>query len=502
MDATQTTQPSFSRGRRWLGVLNAALLAVAVLALVIMANYLAGGWFQRFHWSRDASFQLSSQTRSVLDTLTNDVRITIFFDPRGGNQEVYGLTASLLAEYQNANQRHVHVIPLDYTRLPGDAKELLAKYNLTTSRDKDFVLFDSNGHSKVVAARELADYDPSEILAGKSGFIRRSGFLGEMLFTSSIYAVSYPQPLKAYFLIGHGENDPGIPGAAPETTRPSAYTRFAAILKEEVGCDWDRLSLQGSNTVPADCQLLIVAGPRAKQFLPGELEKIAAYLRQGGRLLALLDEPCGLDPLLAAEWGARLGTGHIRELDKEYSLTEGGNEFMTATLGAHPIVNPFYKDRIGIVMIAPRPVFPVGGGDKTPGAPELTVLASTSKNGVDQDNRAGEFGLLAAIERGVVKGVETPRAGGTRIVLAGDSEFLDDGVIDSGLGNHAFARQSLNWLLQRPQMLLSDLHVQPIREYKLYMTKGQLTAVQWLFLAAMPGAVLALGAMVWLRRRH
>jgi LPXTG-motif cell wall-anchored protein len=34
------------------------------------------------------------------------------------------------------------------------------------------------------------------------------------------------------------------------------------------------------------------------------------------------------------------------------------------------------------------------------------------------------------------------------------------------------------------------------------MTRGQQQTVQWLFLAALPGAVLALGGLVWLRRRR
>ena len=113
-----------------------------------------------------------------------------------------------------------------------------------------------------------------------------------------------------------------------------------------------------------------------------------------------------------------------------------------------------------------------------------------------------EFPLLAAVEQGVIQGVNSPRGGGTRIVVAGDSDFLDDQVIDSWAGNHYFAGLALNWLLERPQILLHGLGPQPIQEYTLYMTRAQLRALQWLFLAGMPGAVLALGGLVWLRRRN
>ena len=119
MSASDPPQPSFSRAHRWMIALNTALTVGAALALVVMANYLAGGYFKRYHWSRDAAFQLSAQTLRVLDSLTNDISVTIFFQPNGDNPEIYSLTTALLAEYQHANPRHIRVKTLDYTRYVG-----------------------------------------------------------------------------------------------------------------------------------------------------------------------------------------------------------------------------------------------------------------------------------------------------------------------------------------------------------------------------------------------
>jgi ABC-2 type transport system permease protein len=500
MPANDDSTASFSSGRRWLGALNTTAAVVAALALTVMVNYLAGDEFLRFHFSRDAAFKLSSQTRAVLNSLTNEVQVTIFFQPDGDNQEIYGLTSGLLTEYQNANPRHIHVRLLDYTRFAGPAKELLSKYELSGPREKDFVLFESNGHSKVVYARELADYDFSDLMAGRSKFVRRSAFKGELLFTSDIYAVSHPQALKTYFLTGHRENNPGNSSGEPENLGPAGYSKLAAILKQELDSDWDVLSLQGSNDIPHDCQLLIVAGPRQGEFLPEETNKIAAYLKNGGRLLALLTKPCGLEPMLSNQWSVRLGNSRVMDKDPRFSV--GPYVFLTADLFAHAIVNPLAKDNARILMVYPRPVYPVGDRGKMPGAPEVTVLAETSKEATDENKRAGPYPLLAAIEQGVINGVDTPRSGGTQIVVAGDADFLDDGTIDSWPVNHDFAKLALSWLLQRPQITIEGLAPQPIKEYKLYMTSAQRLAVGWLFLGAMPASVLVLGGLVWLRRRH
>jgi hypothetical protein len=502
MSNPDTSKQSFSSGQRWLGALSTTLAAAAALAVVVMFNYLSAGHFLRFHWSRDAAFKLSSQTMAVLDSLTNEVKVTLFFEPAGENQEIYGMTSALLAEYQNANPRHLQVRLLDYTRFAGQAKELLSKYDLNGPREKDFVLFESNGHSKIVYARELADYDFSDLMARRSKFVRRSAFRGELLFTSDIYAVSHPQMLKTYFLYGHGENNPGAPSGEPETLDRSGYSKLAAILKEELDSSWDRLSLLGTNDIPRDCQLLVIAGPRSGDFLPAEVDKIATFLKNGGRLLALLTKPCGLEPMLAQQWGVSLGKSRVVDKDPRYSEAAFSYSFFTAELRPHAIVNPLAKDMTPILMVWPRPVYQVEDRAKIPGAPEVTILAATSQSGLDENKRSGSYPLLAAVEQGVIKGVDTPRGGGTRIVVAGDSDFLDDQVIDSWPGNHEFAKMALNWLLQRPQMLVEGLGPRPIKEYKISLTYAQSAALHWLFLAGMPAAVLALGGLVWLRRRH
>jgi hypothetical protein len=503
MSQTDKSQPSFSKGRRWLGALSTVLTAVAALALVVMLNYLAAGHVLRFELSRDAAFKLSSQTKSVLESLTNDVQVTVFFQPHGDNEEIYGLTSGLLEEYQNANPRHIHVSLLDYTRYVGKAKDLLSKLNLNGKAEKDFVLFECNGLYKIELAGQLADYDYSELMAGRSKFVRRSAFLGELHFTSDIYALTHPQALKSYFLAGHGENNPGDPSGEPEKLGQTGYSKLAAILKGECDSPWDRLLLLGTNDIPRDCQLLIVAGPRAVQFLPEEVDKIAAYLKNGGRMLALLTVPCGLEPMLAKQWGVSLGNSRVMEKDPNWTPSGLDNgSFFTAQLVPHPIVNPLCVDKSPIRMILPRPVFTNEDLAKIPGAPEVTILALTSPKALDVNNRVGPYPLLAAVKQGDIKGVDTPRGAGTRIVVAGDSDFLEDAVIDSWSGNHQFAKLALDWLLQRPSVLLTGLGPRPIKQYSFYLTSSQSSAIHWLFLGGLPVAILGFGGLVWLRRRH
>ena len=59
---------------------------------------------------------------------------------------------------------------------------------------------------------------------------------------------------------------------------------------------------------------------------------------------------------------------------------------------------------------------------------------------------------------------------------------------------------AVNWLLDRP-VLLNGIGPSPVTDFRLLMTKAQVRNVRWLLLAALPAAILALGGLVWLRRR-
>ena len=520
MPDEENNAPSFSSGRRWWTGFTAAVGLASCLALVVMVNYLGAGYFKRFQWSSNAVFKLTPQTLDVLASLTNEVTITVFFNPKE-EPDLYHLTTDLLTEYQNACPRRIHVQMLDYTRRDTDAKVLLARLNLadmqkvsTSSGNKNFVLIESNGHQKICYARDLSDYDINAFLAGQDEEVHRKNFKGEMLFSAGIYAVSYPRPAKAYFVRVYGGHDPGVTDTdAPDASksRESGYTKLAGILKNELNTDWATLSLGGlgTNPIPADCQLLIVAGPWVAPLRSVETEKIDTYLNQGGKMLALLDPesgpsfphdspPSGLESTLR-KWGIDVGTDQIIERKRAYAYDE--NTFAVATNYVHSVMDVIRQENLNIRIYRPCEISKRNQGVSTPGAPEVTILCATSDQATTGKSTRS-FSLMAAVEKGVIKGTNAP-SGGTRILVAGDSFFLDDGIIDDSVdaANHVFAEKAFLWLLQKPDLLLEKVGARPIQAYRLTLTLGQESTLRLAFLVGLPGGVMLLGGLVWLRRR-
>ncbi len=498
-----SSKPSFSSGRRWLMWFNTLLGVAAVVALIAMANYLASGYFKRFQCTT-SRLDISPQTATLLQNLTNQVEVTLFFNQRG-EEEIYSLASALLKQYTYANPK-ISVQSLDYTRAPARAAALIAKYKLTALKDNNFIVFECNGRSKVVFGNDLYDYDINAALSSGERTFRRDTFKGELLFSAAIFNVTYPRQTKAYFVYGHGEHNP------ENSNQDLGYAKFASILKDETNVEWERLFLSNTNDVPADCDLMIIAGPSKARFDDAELGKIEAYLKQGRRLLVLLNNtemggPSGIEKVLA-QWNVGVVGYHIE--DKGFSPT-GGDIVPAQVKGTHPIMKSIVAEELQIYLAAPRSIFPQSSGGKQPAdAPQVEILAATSTNAIGQIKTAGPSGvpsvrkekgtfpLIVAVEHGSIKNV-TER-GVTRILALGDSLCFDNALLDTK-ANHYFANAAVTWLVDRPQMLLAGIGPKYIKEYKIVLTPSQTRSLQWLLLAGMPGSILLIGGLVWLRRR-
>ena len=102
------TKPTFSTRRKWVIGFNVAVAVAAVVAMVVMANYLAARHYLRFQWSGHRKVSLSPQTSRVLQSLTNQVRVTVFFDAREeAEEQIQSLTMAWLKEYNYVNPKIV-----------------------------------------------------------------------------------------------------------------------------------------------------------------------------------------------------------------------------------------------------------------------------------------------------------------------------------------------------------------------------------------------------------
>jgi hypothetical protein len=481
-------QPSFTPGRRWKIGFDVVVRTALVLAVVVMVNYLGAKFYRRFYLSSQTQVQLSPRTLSVVHSVTNHVTVTVYYDK---TDDWYPTIIALLNEYRSANP-NISIKAVDYVRDAGEAQKVKAQYKLSSAKDKDLVIFDGGGHVKIVPGDALTQVKLEQVPNATEREFRRKpvAFNGEMAFTAMLLAVENPKPLKAYFLQGHGE--PSL----SETGDPD-YQKFGAVLAENYIATAP-LQLAGDNPIPDDCNLLIIAGPRTA-FSEAELQKIAQYLQQGGRLFMLfnyfsLQHPTGLEPILK-QWGVNAKSDVVQDPKN----TTSGKDVIVYSFSPHPAINPLTQ--LAIQMILPRPISKVDWKNPPANAPKVDELAFSGPASTLQDDPTAaprSYPLMAAVEQKPVPGVANAR-GTTRLIVVGDSFFLDNQMIEAG-ANRDFAGYAANWLLDRT-VLLEGIGPRPVTEYRLTITREQLTQVRWLLLAALPGGVLVFGWLVWLVRR-
>jgi ABC-2 type transport system permease protein len=486
-------QPSFSPGRRWTIGFDVVVRTVLVLAVVVMANYLAARphLFGRFYLSSQTRIQLSSQTLGILKSLTNHVNVTLYYDKQ---DDFYPDIVALLNEYRSANPC-ISVTTVDYMRDAGEAQKIKEQYNLNSPTDKNLVIFDAgNKRVKIDHGDALTEVKLEQVPNPKEREFRRKpiAFNGEQAFTSMLLAVTSAKPFKAYFLQGHGE--PSL-----SDTDETGYLKFGSLLAQNY-IAVTNLELFGDNPVPMDCHLLIIAGPRT-ELSETELQKIDQYLAQGGRLFVLLNyysikRPTGLEPILQ-RWGVNVGFDWVQDLQNTASTD--GKDVVVSSFSQHPVVNPLIGSRLYLIL--PRPIGRVNWENPPAGAPQVDELAfagPTATLAGAPGDPPHPYPLMVAVEQKPVAGVANAR-GTTRILVVGDSFAFGNQSIKS-VDNSDFLGYAANWLLDR-NTLLKGIGPRPVTEFRLVMTRTQQREVRWLLLGALPGTVLLFGCLVWLARR-
>jgi hypothetical protein len=493
MPAESPLKPTFSRGRKWSIGFQVTLTVVMMLAIIVMVNYLSGHYFKRFYLSTDTKIELSPRTRNFLKSLTNDVKVILYYDRQDA---LYTTIVALLKEYQNANPK-ISVRTVDYMRDPGEAEKVKAHYKLPAGSVKDVVIFDCEGQRRPVPGEMLADYTLEQVEAEPQRKFRKKAvaFKGELVFTSVLLQVTNPKRLKAYFLQGHGEH-------RIDSDDDTGYRKCVAILQGQNYIEVAPLSLLGTNTVPQDCHLLVIAGA-TRPISTNELAKVEEYLNQGARLFVLFNNASsggretGLEPVLA-KWGVRVSNGTVKDL--ENTSTPSGTDLIVGAFSKHPVVNSLIGSQIQLIL--PRPIS-TNSLPLQADAPRVEEIAFSGPNAVLEGNPSGgerrRFPLIVAVEKGSVKGVVTER-GSTRMIVMGDSLCFVNHQIESG-ANSDFLGYAVNWLLERTQ-LLEGPGPRPMTEYRFLITSRQLSLVRWILLVIIPGGVLLLGFGVWLRRRR
>ena len=460
------------------------LSAVTAAVCVVLANLLALRNPAQIVLTQSADHSLSPLTKNVLRSLTNEVRAVVLFDRQA---DLFEPVKNLLTEYERTSPK-LKLELIDIARDPTRAEAVQQELKMSVNSPENRVIFAANNTAKAISQSELSILDFSEFINTREA--RRTHFVGEQLFTSAIAAVTHGRQTKVGFVIGHGEHK------ASDTGGQWGYSKFANILQQK-DLHLQEIPLTGTNSIPADCRMLIVAGPRTP-YSRDELAKLREFVGTGGSLFTLfnfysLQRPTGLENFLA-DYHFEIGFNQVSDSKNEQSGQ--GGLLLVDDLGSHPITKPILGSRLQ--MLLPRSVgFPEAENDESPPG---SILAHSSDAGQAvgqiQGNkgsveREGKIPLIAAKLH--ANDGQPP----ARLVVAGDSLFLGNSAIEAG-ANRDFASLAVNWLLEREHLLA--IAPRTVTEYRIDLSRAEMTSITWLLLLVLPGGTLGLGLLWWRRQ--
>ncbi|MCX6023976.1 MAG: Gldg family protein [Chloroflexi bacterium] len=377
------------------------------------------------------------------------------------------------------------------------AGDLLKEYSYLNDKfTYEFV--DPEEKPAIARQYEIRDYGALVFTVGSK---KQQVFgLGEQDFTGAILNVTGVQQKKVLFVGGHGEHD--IDADATDGYRQARQGLETDNYKV------DRLDLGTTAKAPDDTAVLVLAGPK-KPLLPNELKVIDDYLRQGGKMMILL-EPNPQKELqeLLRKWGLAFRDGSVVDtlvyaqpdfatpavLKSQYRLHQITKDLDTTFFpGATGIYFAIPQEDQGKIVPSPLAV--------TSGSSWLTTAASTTGTPTFSEGKdiPGPVLLAATIEAQAPVGVPAvPGAKDSRIVIIGDSDFASNEYFYSKSNSDLFLN-SVNWLGAQEELI--SIRPKPPQFRRLIITQRGWNWILYSSVGFLPAAVLMAGGVAWWRRR-
>ena len=474
--------------KRWIGNVNVLITIIIVFFSLAIVNFIAQRHYARFDLTKSHLYSLSDKTIAVLNGLTQDLKVVVFFEPEN---MLYGKIKQLLKEYASRGQK-LQIEYLDPQKDLARARFLAEQYKIS---EANVIILDCAGKHKYIAASEMGDFD----YAG--GYPQMGGgtpvlkaFKGEEAITAAILSITQEKVETVYFAEGHGER------SLDDFTEEGIAQLKQKI--EQQNLKVKSLTLMNCTEMPNDCAVLVIAGPQ-KRLLDQEIALLEAYIGKGGRVAFLLDpteEDTGLESFLK-KYGVDvkrdivvdpkvrlpfLSAANLMIVDYPmHAITKSMREAATVYLLARSI-SPLKQEIPGLSVQTVSQTSSDGWGEVTLNNPEFRF---------DKDSDTqGPVSVAVAVSQSS----KDAGSSAVRLFVCGDADFITNTQF-ALLANADMFMNALNWLLEREQLI--SITPKAPENVKLHVTARGIRIIWIINIAVIPLFIIGLGVGIWYKRR-
>ncbi len=452
-----------SGGRRFLAGANLLVYTVVVVAIIVMANVAVRRYADhRWDLTPNKQFSLSPQSRKIVKELKKDVTIYSFNRQAGGQS-----SRDLLDLYSDASPK-VSVRYVDPDRDPALARQ-----------------YDVHTYGTIIVSSGERHY-------------QAQGADEEGVTNALIHLLTGQK--SVYFLQGHGERELSGTGREGFSDLKKAFGNENYQVKT--------LTLLQAQKIPADCALLVIAGPRT-DYLPTETALIDKYVADGGRLLVMLDAGTDLPNLdkLLAGWDITPKNDLVIDTNLMAQLA-GAQPTMPLILqyGASPITAPLKRSA---TLFPFTRSFVTGTGSGV--ATDALCRTSEQSYGVAGFNPSmhevrfrpgkdykGPLTVAVSATLSPPEGSAAAHKPEGRVVATGTS-LVAANVYLNEVANRDLVMNMVNWLTSEENLI--SIRPKQHEKQHLNMTAEQMRRVLFLGVFGLPLVIIVLGVGVWWGRR-
>ena len=427
------------------------VLGLSLITLVGLSHFWVYHHDLRYDLTQQQEFTLSPQSQKLLARLPQEVKVTAFYRTRSPKRQA---VANRLEAYREASRGQLSYELIDPELQPG----LVERFKV--SLDETLVIESGKGRKEILSADEAQ-------------------------LSTAIFTVTRKDKPKVYFVSGH-----------QELPLDDSYSRSGlGLIKESLVLEnYEVLNLALAThdyTVPKDARVVVLAGPE-RGLTPAERKALQSYLKQGGRLLVMLQAryESGLEAIFET-YGMQVGNNIV--VDPTHNLQRDYTVPLITQFQDHPITQSLQGTAVFFPLARSVQVnAPPSGSSATGlmstssaswGETNLSEQALIQKDSADLE---GPMTLAVALEQGK-----------TRLLVVGNATFISNRFA-AVLGNRDFFLNAVAWLAGDQDRL--DIHVHPEVNRQLVVSGAML---RWASIWAVLFPLLfALMALVIKRRRR
>lgn len=435
--------------------LNALLFYLLFAAVIGLLGWLSIRYEVQWDWTAGGRNSLSEASQDLLRRLRGPVKIQAFAQDSAVLREP-------IRELVGRYQRHYAAMELSFVN-PDLEPEL---------------------------TRTLGISQSGQLWLEYQGRNETLGLASEEAISNALQRLALAGERWVGFVTGHGER-------AADGQANHDLGQFGKEL-ERKGYRVRPINLTETPELPKNLSLLAIAGPRV-DYLPGEAEILRNHLRQGGRLLWLLD-PGPLHGLegLAQDLGLRLLPGTIVDVNAyDLGIKDPAMALITQ-YPDHPAVR-------GINQITLFPHAAALEQDPVEGWQPLPLLNTLERTWnetgpiegeIRPDSAAGERAGPLAIGQLAERDLKGSKQ---KALVIGDGDFLANAYLGNG-GNLDLGINLVRWLAGDDNLL--DIPAKTAPDLRLELSEYTGLLIGLVFLLILPLGLFGTGLLIWWRRRN